>query len=387
MPNSTDRSAIYISYTWDSESEALVESIEMEFQKKGLPIVRDKNVLGYKGKVNAFMQKIGRAQYIILVISNKYLRSVNCMFELIEIFKNDHFYERIFPVVLDEVNIYDPSERVRLMKYWEDRTESLNEEIRELRDFRNMQGVTDDLNLNAEIRDNIASLTNILKDTNTLSLEQLVDSNFEPLYKAIVKKIETDTKTENIVIENRDVANHSGENSQNIFVRIKAKFFGTTAFFEVVKRNRTSVISIGITAILGMGAFFLALPHFFQNSAGKEKISDVKTSVVLADSVLVKKENDTITKTGTTGVAEEKNATPVSNIRYNVELFVPSSMAQAAVFVDGKPAEIVERSPISITVRLRKKDSSHHFEVKDGNESCQTDKLITQDQVKLPLCD
>lgn len=387
MPNSTDRSAIYISYTWDSVSEALVESIEMEFQKRGLPIVRDRNVLGYKGRIKVFMQKIGKARYIILVISNKYLRSVNCMFELIEIFKNDHFYERIFPVVLDEVNIYDPSERVRLMKYWEDRTESLNEEIRELKDFTNMQGVTDDLNLNAEIRDNIARLTNILKDTNTLSLDQLVNSNFEPLYKAIVKKIETDAKTEDIAIENRDIANHSGGNSQNIFVRIKAILFGTTAFFEVVKRNRRSVISFGITAVLGMCAFFLVLPHFFQNYAGEEKISDVKTSVVVADSILIKEENDTITKTGTTGVVEEKSANPVSNIRYNVELFVPSTMAKAEVFVDGKPAEIVERSPISITVRLRKKGSSHHFMIKDGNQSCTTDKLISKDNVILSLCD
>ncbi len=387
MPNSTDRPAIYVSYTWDSESEALVESIEMQFQKKGLPIVRDKNVLGYKGKIKAFMQKIGKAQYIILVISNKYLRSVNCMFELIEIFKNDHFYERVFPVVLDEVNIYDPSERVRLMKYWEERTESLNEEIRELKDFTNMQGVTDDLNLNSEIRDNIARLTNILKDTNTLSIEQLVDSNFEPLYNAIVKKIDADTKMEAVAIEKEYIANRSDENSQNIFVRIKAKLFGTTAFFEVSKKNRRRVfISFGITAVLGICAIFLALPRLSQDSP-IEDVSVVETQVGTKDSILIEDEKDSIIAKQTPTKTDKKDEVPLSNIRYNVELFVPSSMAKAAVFVDGKPAEIVERSPISITVRLRKKDSSHHFEVKDGDESCKSNKLITKDQVRLPLCD
>ncbi len=386
MPNSTDRPAIYVSYTWDSESEALVESIEMQFQKKGLPIVRDKNVLGYKGKIKAFMQKIGKAQYIILVISNKYLRSVNCMFELIEIFKNDHFYERVFPVVLDEVNIYDPSERVRLMKYWEERTESLNEQIRELKDFTNMQGVTDDLNLNSEIRDNIARLTNILKDTNTLSIEQLVDSNFEPLYNAIVKKIDADTKMEAVAIEKEYIANRSDENSQN-FVRIKAKLFGTTAFFEVSKKNRRRVfISFGITAVLGICAIFLALPRLSQDSP-IEDVSVVETQVGTKDSILIEDEKDSIIAKQTPTKTEEKNEVILSNIRYNVELIVPSDMAQASVFVDGKPAEIVERSPISITVRLRKKDSSHHFEVKDGDESCKSNKLITKDQVRLPLCD
>ncbi len=387
MPNSTDRPAIYVSYTWDSESEALVESIEMQFQKKGLPIVRDKNVLGYKGKIKAFMQKIGKAQYIILVISNKYLRSVNCMFELIEIFKNDHFYERVFPVVLDEVNIYDPSERVRLMKYWEERTESLNEQIRELKDFTNMQGVTDDLNLNSEIRDNIARLTNILKDTNTLSIEQLVDSNFEPLYNAIVKKIDADTKMEAVAIEKEYIANRSDENSQNIFVRIKAKLFGTTAFFEVSKKNRRRVfISFGITAIVGVCAIFLAIPYLSQDSP-IEEVSEAETPVGTKDSLLIEDEKDSIIAKQTPTKTDKKDEVPLSNIRYNVELFVPSSMAKAAVFVDGKPAEIVERSPISITVRLRKKDSSHHFQVKDGDQSCKTNKLITKDQVKLPLCD
>jgi len=108
----------YISYAWGSESENIASAMELEFENRGLPIIRDKKHLGYKGRIKDFMRQIGRAQYIILVISNKCLHSVICMFELVQIFKNKHFYDRIFPVVLDEVHIVDPSERIKLMKYW-----------------------------------------------------------------------------------------------------------------------------------------------------------------------------------------------------------------------------------------------------------------------------
>ena len=47
---------------------------------------------------------------MIVVVSDKYLRSPNCMFELVEIAENQQFHDRVFPIVLVDANIYDPSE-------------------------------------------------------------------------------------------------------------------------------------------------------------------------------------------------------------------------------------------------------------------------------------
>ena len=386
MQNSTVTPAIYISYAWGSESEAIAKAIEEEFQKRGQSLHRDENVLGYKGRIKAFMEQIGRANYVILVISNKYLHSVNCMFELVQIFKNRNFYERIFPVVLDEVNITDPSERVKLMKYWEYETESLSNEIKQLKDLSNIQGLTEDLNLNAEIRDNIARLTSILKDTNTLSVNKLLASNFQQLFDAVQKKIKIDSENESTIIAKQETTNHDEQNSQNIFVRIKAKIFGTTAFFEVANKNKRRVISFGITAIVGVCIVFLALPHLSQDTSF-ENVSGVESPTVVKDSVISSGVQDSMISAPPRTTTKEKEEVPISNVKYIVELVVPSRMANADVFVDGKRAEIVERGLISITVRLRKKNSSHHFEVKDGDESCMTDKLIEKDQLKLTLCD
>jgi hypothetical protein len=39
--------------------------------------------------------------------------SCNCMFELIEIAQNGDFYDRIFPIVLPDAQIYNPKDRLK----------------------------------------------------------------------------------------------------------------------------------------------------------------------------------------------------------------------------------------------------------------------------------
>ena len=99
---------IFISYAWGGESEDLVNQLDEAFQAKGITIIRDKRDLGFKGRIKAFMERIGRGKAIIVVISEKYLKSQNCMFELVQIADNGQFYERIFPIVMSDANIYDP---------------------------------------------------------------------------------------------------------------------------------------------------------------------------------------------------------------------------------------------------------------------------------------
>lgn len=375
MQKSAMKPAIYISYAWGSESEAIAESVEREFLKRDLPIIRDKKVLGYKGRIKDFMAQIGRAKYVILVISNKYLRSVNCMFELVQIFKNEHFYERIFPVVLDEVKIFKTSDRVALMKYWENETESLNHEIKQLKDLSNIQGLTDDLNLNTEIRNNIARLTNILKDTNTLTIHQLVSTDFAQLYEAVQKKVQADFK---------DGADDDAEGTPNISDSGSVTESDGNRITKYVKR-----MAMAALLLFGLIVAFMALKKDGPLEENKVPIDSTAIVERKTDSLRTVDEraDEKDSVFNTVRPIEEKTDAKVSGVRYTVELVVPSEMAQATVFVDGKPAEIVERSPISITVRLRKKNSSHHFEVREGIESCVTDKLISEDNVRLTLCE
>jgi len=176
--------AVFISYAWGSEREEIVNQIDEALQKRGVKIIRDKRELGYKGSIKEFMERIGRGNCVIVVVSDKYLRSQNCMFELVEIAENKQFHNRIFPIVLSDANIYDPVGRVEYVKYWEDKISELNNAMKSVGQM-NLQGIRDDIDQYDRIRDKISGLTSILKDMNTFTPEMHQSSNFDVLYEAI----------------------------------------------------------------------------------------------------------------------------------------------------------------------------------------------------------
>jgi len=180
--------SIFISYAWGGEREEVVNQIDQTLQKRGLKIIRDKRDLGYKGSINEFMERIGRGNCVIVVISDKYLRSPNCMFELVEIAEGKQFHDRIFPVVLADANIYNPIKRIEYVKYWEVKRTELAEAIKTL-DPANLQGIRDDMDLYDRIRDKVSGLTSTLKDMNTLTPDMHRDSDFNDLYIAIEERM------------------------------------------------------------------------------------------------------------------------------------------------------------------------------------------------------
>jgi formylglycine-generating enzyme required for sulfatase activity len=196
--------AVFISYAWGGEREDIVNQIDETLQKRGVRIVRDKRALGYRGSIKEFMERIGRGNCVILVISDKYLRSPNCMFELVETAENKQFHDRIFPIVLSDANIYDPIKRIEYVKHWEAKRAELAKAMKKL-DPANLQGIRDDMDLYDRIRDRISGITSILKDMNTLTPDMHRDSDFSDLYDAIAKRME-----ENPVIsaaESNQIAN------------------------------------------------------------------------------------------------------------------------------------------------------------------------------------
>lgn len=179
---------IFISYAWGGEREEIVNQIDQALQKRDIKIARDKRDLGYKGSIREFMERIGQGNCVIVVISDKYLRSPNCMFELVEVAENKQFHDRVFPIVLTDANIYDPIKRIEYVKYWEVKRAELADAMRTL-DPANLQGIRDDMDLYDRIRDKISGLTSILKDMNTLTPEMHQESDFSYLYDAIEKRL------------------------------------------------------------------------------------------------------------------------------------------------------------------------------------------------------
>ncbi len=186
--NDTLEKQIFISYAWGGESEEIAARVDKVFQERGITIVRDKRDAGFKANIQEFMERIGQGKCVITIISEKYLKSENCMFELVEIAKNGDFYDRIFPIVLGDAKIYKPISRLNYIKHWEDQIKELEAGLKEV-SAANLPTFRKDIDLYTEIRQTIDSLIDTLKKMNTLTPEIHSSSAFEELYKAIENKL------------------------------------------------------------------------------------------------------------------------------------------------------------------------------------------------------
>jgi len=178
---------VFISYAWGNESENVVNNIFDGLKKYNANIIRDKINLGYKGGVNDFMNKIGRTGFIIIIISDKYLKSENCMYELVQIQKKGNSFNRIFPIVLSDADIYKPMNRLKYVKYWEDKIKDVNNALKDINDMSVIAEIQRELMNYREILNTFANILNILKDMNTLTPEMHKDNDFKILIESIDK--------------------------------------------------------------------------------------------------------------------------------------------------------------------------------------------------------
>jgi len=183
---------VFISYAWGGDSEEMANKVDNTLQSKGITLIRDKRDLEFKGRIKAFMEQIGQGNAVVVVISDKYLKTENCMFELVEIAANKDFCDRIFPIVLSDAQIYKPIKRIRYIQHWEQEIAELDEAMKTV-NAANLQGFRESIDLYTRIRNTIADLTETLKDMNTLSPGIHTDSEFFELIGAIEDRLNNPT--------------------------------------------------------------------------------------------------------------------------------------------------------------------------------------------------
>lgn len=149
------------------------------------------------------------------------------------------------------------------------------------------------------------------------------------------------------------------------------------------KRTKKAIIGF-----VGLLVIFLIVQFISQTPISNHKYSDEKngeSEISTDDPPLILEENTT---TRTINEATKAKSALESSIKYDVTLIVPSTLVKEDVYVDNKQAEVIDRGLNTITVRLRKKSNSHHFEIKKGSQGCMADKMIDKDSMRFAmLCD
>lgn len=197
-----DNIEIFISYAWGIEREEIVDKLYDLFKSKGYNIIRDKINLGYKGSITDFMNRIGNGKIVVLIISDKYLKSENCMYEIVQIKNNGKFNDRIFPIVLSDANFYKPINRLAYIKHWETEIQKLNEEMKGISDMSVIGDIQKELQNYRDILNTISNIMFVLKDMNTLTPDIHKDNDFSIIINSIEKRIAEDYPSTTITKEN-----------------------------------------------------------------------------------------------------------------------------------------------------------------------------------------
>jgi hypothetical protein len=184
----TKPAAIYFSYAWDQQ-ETIIDQLYLSLKNDGFNVVRDKTNLQYRGAISDFMMEIGKARQVVVAISDKYLRSRFCMFELYEIYKNagmdkEEFSRRIFPLRIENISLGEPAVINSYVNYWEEEEKKWDLLIKE-----NSDNITPEQTKQYQaikrIVTELTGLLQILADMNSLNISQLMKNDFAEIKKAL----------------------------------------------------------------------------------------------------------------------------------------------------------------------------------------------------------
>jgi hypothetical protein len=160
---------IFISYC--QKDSSYVDLMDSYFEDKNVTLHRDIRDISPWKSIREYMQTIRDTDYAVLLISEKYLKSFNCMYEVLEVMKEQNNKNRIFPAVL-ETRIYDTSCRVEYVKYWQDKYKELGNQMSQI-DMVNASGLIEDLRRTQNIAASMSEFLALVADMNNPSISDI----------------------------------------------------------------------------------------------------------------------------------------------------------------------------------------------------------------------
>ena len=207
-----DLPRVYFSYDWGGPEEgsgnsredfvdALYEAMQKEDDR--YLVLRDKMNLNYEGLISEFMKELGKGDLIIVFISDKYIRSPYCMWELYEIGRNckfdkNTFSQTILPISVERLRLHDPLKLESYFEHWEKEKNNWQGFVsRQMVKGNVSRAQWDRYQKTQEIERIFGDLADWLIDINASSLNLLEENDFQLVKDALNKRLSE--KLENYV--------------------------------------------------------------------------------------------------------------------------------------------------------------------------------------------
>ncbi len=151
--------SVFISYSWDdSEAATYIENSIRDIADVHI----DRKTLEKGASITEYMKTIGDQDLVIVLLSDSYLKSESCMFEALELMKDNNWADKTICVVFS-YDIFD--NKTSRIEFWECKEKDCKEKIEKNSGGYNKE-LTDELSRFKAIKLNIYSFLETLSDRN-----------------------------------------------------------------------------------------------------------------------------------------------------------------------------------------------------------------------------
>lgn len=194
---------IFLSYCQkDMDIADLIEEKLYPFIQDDFYISRDLRDVRYKESFKKFMDSVRDHEYIMMIISDRYLKSMNCMYEVMEAFNEKDFEKKILFFVLSEedrkyyqtnvsekiaADIYDPEGQTKYMIFWREEAHRIGQQIKEINQPIDTRGLTNRLLRITKIEMDLPDFFAYISDARNLPLEEHLRTEFSELRNILYK--------------------------------------------------------------------------------------------------------------------------------------------------------------------------------------------------------
>lgn len=160
-----------------------------------ISISRYSNDVPYKGSFNEFMNTLGAHDKVIMIVSDMYLKSQACMYEVGQLINSPNFKNKIlFIICSDEdkkyyktipeqsikAKIYDQHDRNQYIFFWEEKCETLNNDLKKIKnECAKIETLETLRNINNIISKDLGLFMKYLADANGISFTSLKEHDFK----------------------------------------------------------------------------------------------------------------------------------------------------------------------------------------------------------------
>lgn len=193
-------SKVFLSYSHADKD--LADLVEKSLDNQtDISVSRDINVNDYRDNLDEFMKTIRQHDFIVSIVTKKYLMSLNCMYEITESMKDSNFSEKLLFIVVDkedaqyykgnntydmEAGIYDADKRLDYVIYWNNKNKQMDEKLKSADlPYEYITEYTLDKRKLVSIIPSTSEFMNILKDKIGSTFNQIQKDDFKILKDVI----------------------------------------------------------------------------------------------------------------------------------------------------------------------------------------------------------